>query len=377
MRVPASVRRSPGLVAALALAAGALVAMLGLHLGQDVRIRMRTLLTMEPPPGPLVVRVGEHTLSVSGALVRSQSDRHRLVLRAWAPTPTVEVVEAGRGEVRMAVENLPRRVRLEAVGPVREERLGTTRVVDFSPAATGRLGFADRSAEVTFAALGDTGDDPTWAEALRRAAEMEADFFLHLGDLIYSDNMLPNIVRIMEAAPLPIYMVRGNHDYRNQERIDFMRGLGPPYYLFRMGGASFIVLDNSNNYLPGFWRRSTQYRWFTGMLGLPREGPLFVAAHKPPFDRRPDAPADLDDRPFAQALMRDFVRAGVRAVFAGHAHATHLWMQDGIPYVINGEGYQSPEGPRRHRMAWVRVRGWDVDIRQVPIWTGSQADPSR
>ncbi len=361
-------RRSPWLVFALALATGALMVTLGLHLGRDVRIRMRTLLRMDPPPGALVVRVGDHTLSVSGALVRSQIGRDRVVLRAWAPTPTVEVVEAGPGEVRLAVENLPHRVRLEAAGPAREERRGTTRVVDFPPATTRRLGFAERSREVTFAALGDTGDDPTWTEALSMAARMEADFFLHLGDLIYSDNMLPNIVRIMETAPLPVYMARGNHDYRNQARIDFMRGLGPPYYLFRMGGASFIVLDNANNYLPGFWHRSTQYRWLTGMLGLPREGPLFVAAHKPPFDRRPDHQAYLDDHPFAEALMRDFVRAGVRAVFAGHVHETHLWMQDGIPYVLNGEGYESRRGPRQHRMAWVRVRGWDVEIRQVPIW---------
>jgi predicted phosphodiesterase len=342
---------------------------LGLHLGQDVRIRMRTLVVLDPPPAPVAVRLGDHRLSVTGALVRSQ-EAGRLVLRAWAPTPAIDVVTAAAGPVTVVVENLPRRAQLEAAGPVEETRQGIRRTLAFRPAETRHLGFAGPGRDVTFAALGDTGDDPTWVEALRLAAHMDADFFLHLGDLIYEDAQMPAIARILETAPLPVYVMRGNHDYRNQARIDFMRALGPPYYLFRMGSATFVVLDNAGNYLPTFWRRSTQYRWLTGVLGLPREGPLFVAAHKPPFDRRPDHEAYLDDEPFALQLMQDFARAGVTAVFAGHAHATHWWVQDGIPYVVNGEGFHSPRGPRQHQMAWARVRGREVVIHQVPIWGG-------
>jgi len=254
---------------------------------------------------------------------------------------------------------------------VEEARRGTTRVLDFEPATTRRLGFADRSREVTFAALGDTGGDPTWVEALRLAANLEADFFLHLGDLIYEDPQMPNISQILANAPVPVYAVRGNHDYRNQARIDFMRALGPPYYLFRMGGVTFVMLDNAGDYLPTFWRWSTQYRWLTGTLGLPREGPLFVVMHKPPFDRRSGRRrAMMRDQGFAARLMRDFQHAAVAAVFTGDIHETHLWVEDGIPYVVSGEGFKSRTGPKRHRMALVRVRGWDVEIRQVPIWGG-------
>lgn len=73
------------------------------------------------------------------------------------------------------------------------------------------------------------------------------------------------------------------------------------------------------------------------------------------------------DRPFARALMRDFVRAGVDAVFTGHVHDSHLWVEDGIPYVVSGEGLGSM-GVEGSRMAWVRVRGRQVVIEQVPIW---------
>jgi predicted phosphodiesterase len=361
------VRINRWLAVLLIAASLALLVPLGLYLGQDVRIRLHTLVTLDPPPAPTVVRHGSHALSVTGALVRER-DAGRLVLRAWAPTPTLEVIEGGPGPLTVVVENLPQRVRLEATGPVEEARSGTTRTLTFTPGATRRLGFVDRGREVTFVALGDTGDDPTWTEALQLAARMGADFFLHLGDLIYEDQQMPGIARILAAAPVPVYMVRGNHDYRNQARIDFMRALGPPYYLFRMGGATFIVLDDAGNYLPTFWRRSTQYRWFTGALGLPREGPLFVVAHKPPFDRRPDHRAYLDDEPFARQLMQDFARAGVAAVLTGHVHATHYWVQDGIPYVVSGEGMDSPTGPRRHRLAWVQVRGLQVSIEQIPIW---------
>jgi hypothetical protein len=150
-----------------------------------------------------------------------------------------------------------------------------------------------------------------------------------------------------------------------------MRALGPPYYTFQLGGATFIVLDDAGNYLPTFWRGSTQYRWLTAVLNEPHAGPLFVAAHKPPFDRRSDHRAYLDDEPFARQLMQDFARAGVVAMLTGHVHATHYWVEDGIPYVVSGEGMDSPTGPRRHRMAWVRVRGLEVTIEQIPIWGGS------
>jgi hypothetical protein len=135
-----------------------------------------------------------------------------------------------------------------------------------------------------------------------------------------------------------------------------------------MGSATFVVLDNAGDYLPGFWRRSTQYRWWRDALAEPREGPLFVVMHKPPFDRRTGPKrAPMLDRPFARALMRDFDRAGVAAVFTGHVHDTFRWVQDGIPYIVSGEGL-SELGVERSRMTWAEVRGWEVHVAQVPIW---------
>src|SRR5262249_25948916 len=150
--------------------------------------------------------------------------------------------------------NVPARLRLESAGPVEETRTGLVRALRFAPAATRRLALVDPGREVTFALLGDTGDDPTFDEALALAARRGADFFLHVGDLIYEDAQMPHLSRILATAPVPIYVARGNHDYRNQARIDFMRALGPPYYTFQIGGATFIVLDDAGNYLPTFWR---------------------------------------------------------------------------------------------------------------------------
>ena len=150
-----------------------------------------------------------------------------------------------------------------------------------------------------------------------------------------------------------------------------MRRLGPPYYAFRFGAASFVVLDNAGDYLPTLWRDSTQYRWWTGVLAEPRPGPLFVAMHKPPFDRRsgPRSAGMLDHR-FAAQLMRDFRQAGVDAVFAGHVHDAHLWVEDGIPYVVSGEGFESPQPSGENRVARVRVRAGQVAIEYLPIWRG-------
>jgi predicted phosphodiesterase len=168
---------------------------------------------------PDTVRIGDHTFAVTGAFVRDvQSDR--LSLRAWAPTPNIRVIQPGNSnQVTVQVENLPTRVRLEASGPVAQERDGLIRTLRFSPKATRRLGFIDAERQVSFAVLGDTGDSPTFIQALRLAASRGADFLIHAGDLIYRDEQMPHIRDILATSPLPVFTVRGNHDYRTTARI--------------------------------------------------------------------------------------------------------------------------------------------------------------
>lgn len=353
----------------------ALLVDLGGDLLEDRGIRLRGLITLDPPPSPVVIRLDGHTLSVMGALVRAVRSDH-VSLRAWEPTPTIRVIEPGDpGQITLEVENLPLRVRLSASGPVEEDRRGPTRILRFAPQDTHRLGFTDPEREVTFAVLGDTGDSATFVQALHLAASQGADFLIHAGDLIYRDEQIAHVQEILATSPLPIFTVRGNHDYRNEARIDVMRGLSPAFYAFRMGGVTFIILDNGISYIPTLWWRSTQYRWLTDVLSMPREGPLFVAMHKPPFDPRPARQHHgMEDEGFAEALMRGFTRAGVDAVFAGHIHASHRWVRDGIPYVVSGEGFTSPAGSNCNRMAWVHVRGWEVTIAQIPIWGPAYAE---
>jgi 3',5'-cyclic AMP phosphodiesterase CpdA len=338
---------------------------------RDWRVRVRTLVKVDPPPGPVEVRLAGHRLSVTGAVL-THALPDRLALRAWTPGPTVRVTEAaGPDSVLITIANVPPRARLESSGPVEEERAGTTRRLRVAPRATRRIAFVGPDDDLGFFVLGDTGDNPGFGSALLLGAIKRADFLLHTGDVVYDDAQLPNIRRILDASPLPVYFARGNHDYRNAERLRFMRELGPPYYVFRVGAATFVVLDNAGDYLPMLWRHSTQYRWWTGTRAEPRPGPLFVAMHKPPFDRRtgPQRAAMLDRR-FAGQLMRDFRQAGVDAVFTGHVHDAHLWVEDGIPYVVSGEGFESPHPSGENRVAWIRIRGGQVAVEYIPIWRG-------
>jgi predicted phosphodiesterase len=348
----------------------ALLVQLALSLLVDWRVRLHTLVKLDPAPGPVTVEVGGVTLTVTGALLRDRAPDGTVVLRAWAPDPVLRVVRgSGPQPVRLRVENLPARATLDAAGPVDEHRSGIARILSFDASATRRLGFRVPDDAVTFAVLGDTGDSGVFSEALHTAAVQGADFLIHAGDVVYEDSQMPAITAILAGAPIPVYVARGNHDYRNAQRIAFLRGLGPPYYVIRMGGATIVVLDNGGEYIPTFWRRSSQYRWWRERLGEPRAGPLFVAMHKPPFDRRTGPlRAPMLDPPFARALMADFKAAGVDAVLTGHVHETHLWVEDGIPYVVVGEGMAYPERAEGSRMAWVRVHGWAVEIEQVPIW---------
>jgi predicted phosphodiesterase len=356
------------LTIAMLIAGLVIAAELGTRLLADRRIRLRGLVSVDPPAAPVVVRLEHHTLALTGAVVRAVQPRH-LILRAWAPTPTVSVVEPGDAEqIALEVENLPPRVELQAAGPAEEERRGLTRLLRFAPQTTRRLGFADRTRDLTFAVLGDTGDSRTFAAALQLAARQGADFLLHAGDLVYRDEQIPHIEALLASSPLPIYTVRGNHDYRNDRRLHLMRRLAPPSYAFQLGGATFVVLDNATDYLPTFWKRSAQYRWLIPTLGLAREGPLFVAMHKPPFDPRTGQRhrGAMQDTGFARALMRDFAMAGVDAVLTGHIHESHIWARHGVPYVVSGQGATLPE--EENHMAWVVVHGRNVTITQIPIW---------
>jgi hypothetical protein len=359
-------------VALLLLAVLVLAATVAAVLLRDARIRLRTLIMLDPPAAPVEVEVGGHRLSITGATVTSRAG-DRLWLRAWTPGPTLRVTQAaGSGTVEVSVDNVLRRTRVEAAGPVEETPVGLTRRLRFAPSATRWLAFVGPDDGVDFFVLGDTGDNPGFAAALQLGAIKGADFLLHTGDLVYDDLQIPNLRRLFAISPLPIYFVRGNHDYRNDLRVAFLRELGPPYYAFRVGGAAFLVLDNAGDYLPGLWRHSTQYHWWTGALGEPRPGPLFVVMHKPPFDRRTGPRrAGMVDRPFARQLMADFRRAGVEAVFTGDIHGAYLWVEDGIPYVISGEGFETPRGSSEvNLVAWARLRGGRLAVEFIPIWRG-------
>jgi hypothetical protein len=363
-------RRWP--VALLLLAVLALAATLAAVFLRDTRIRLRTLIALDPPAAPVVVEVAGHRLSITGAGVADRSG-DRLRLRAWAPGPTIRVIEAaGTGAIEVTLDNLLRRTRLEAAGPVEETPEGLARRLRFDPHSTRWLAFVGPDDDVAFFVLGDTGDNPGFGAALQLGAIKGADFLLHTGDLVYDDAQIPNLRRLFAISPLPIYFVRGNHDYRNDRRVAFMRELGPPYYAFRLGGAAFLVLDNAGDYLPGLWRHSTQYHWWTGALGEPRPGPLYVAMHKPPFDRRTGPRrAGMVDQAFARQLMADFRRAGVEAVFTGDVHGAYLWVEDGIPYVVSGEGFETPRGSSEvNQVAWARLRGGRLAVEFIPIWRG-------
>ena len=367
MRVRARRAIAAGLVG---LAGVGLLGHLALSLLTDWRVRLHTLVKLDPPPAALTVDAGEVALTVTGALLRERAADGTLVLRAWAPNPVVRVTRAsGRQPIRLHVENLPERATLDASGPIDERRSGTARTLSFDGAETRRLAFRVPDDAVTFAVLGDTGDSAVFAQALHATKLRGGDFLIHAGDVVYEDEQMPAIAGILAGAPVPVYVVRGNHDYRNAQRIAFLQSLGPPYYVIGMGGATVVVLDNAGEYLPTFWRRSSQYRWWRERLAEPRAGPLFVAMHKPPFDRRTGPRrAPMLDKPFALALMADFKAAGVDAVLTGHVHETHLWIEDGIPYVVVGEGMSYSERPEGSRMAWIHVRGWTVEVEQVPIW---------
>lgn len=355
---------SRGLRAALFLAAGLVLGAAGWEALEN--LSLVPFLWSSPPEPRGRARNGAYEVVSAGAAVVELGAR-AVTLRAWAPSMRAAVTPLQGAPITVTIQNLPRRARLGAAPGVSERVSGSDRVLSGPDAARWEFHYDLSRDDLRFAVVGDTGASRTFEQALRTAAGLEADFAVVVGDLAYSDRDIPRLRALLTAAPLPVYVGRGNHDYASGARRDFIGPLAPPYYAFAFGGAAFVVLDTGREFLPGLGVDSGQHEWLRRTLADPLGSPVFVFMHKPPLRRHPEAFGHaMWDRPYARALVRDFERAGVRMVFAGHLHEHDTWERRGVTYVITGEGKTPRAG--RPQMAVVDVQAGIAHLRFVPIW---------
>jgi Icc-related predicted phosphoesterase len=337
------VRRSLILLAALSALA------LGVGLGHGLRFPPPR---WDPAPLPTSVEARGVRVAAEGAyLVRDEGTR--LVFRASAPEPVLQLDATDGVTAVLALQNVHPEAKAIAVGPrtptVRRE--GPVRELSVALAAGDsmrvRFAFPERQT-FRFAAIGDAGGEGELAHCLRRAAELGADFLLHLGDVGYTDDAFVTAERILAEAPLPIFAAIGNHDLAGPVAhmgASFTEIFGPRNTVFRLGGVTFLNVDTAADTLPPsrgargrLLRELARQRHAEGTTD-----PVIVFTHRPLRDPR-NPHAELGEshalnRAWESSWLRGTLKGlGATALLAGHIHESHEFDDAGLPTWVAGEG---------------------------------------
>jgi len=305
-----------------------------------------------------LTEVGEASLfrvEADGASFLGEEDGV-LVFRAYVPEPMLLVTAKEPTSARLRLENLSPRVLDE--GFPASQVLGLTRSYTLPIQPEEGLVLKLRLPQqerYRFAALGDTGGGEELRQALDRAAALGADFFLHLGDLQYTETGLQDASTILAAAPLPVYAAIGNHDFhgKGDDLVgQFQRLIGPRNAYFTLAGVSFLNLDTAADTYPAAGgERGKLVRRLWDMAHP--EQPLVVFTHRPLADPRVDlghideeADHALHHQAEVDWLQQVYDHFGADLVLNGHIHASYETTIGGIPTWVVGNGLELPEiGP--------------------------------
>ncbi|MDR2523391.1 MAG: metallophosphoesterase [Synergistaceae bacterium] len=199
--------------------------------------------------------------------------------------------------------------------------------------------------EFSFVVVGDTqGPNSKFPRVLPSILEEEGLLFVfNLGDLVNyatEEEYQDTFFRHVRDLTLPFLTCASNHDhFRSKDAANYSRLFGAPhYYLFSVGRACFIVLDNGQD-----WSlNEAQFTWLESALEKARPFTWrFVMMHRPLQDPRPNRkkPHDMSGSPKnVERLNRLFDDYGVTMVFTGHIHSYYSGKWGDTPYIITGGG---------------------------------------
>jgi acid phosphatase type 7 len=241
-----------------------------------------------------------------------------------------------------------------------------------------RIDLAERIGPVgdalRFHCVGDTGGwrdpGPQRRVAAAMAAERDARFFFHLGDVVYphgeADHYRPQFEAAYAGYPAPIFAVPGNHDAENG-RLQGELALAPfcahfcsdspplheastavrpparqPHIHFTLVHELVRIVGLWANVPEGGQFAEDQLQWLIGELrDTPDDVVLILAVHQPVFSVDVTHGSNLE---LADLLDECAARAGrgPDAVFSGHAHLYERFSRrrDGreVPFIVAGAG---------------------------------------
>jgi predicted phosphodiesterase len=304
-------------------------------------------LQWEPASPPVLGEAQDFRVEADGAIFLGEEEGV-LRFRAFVPEPVFLVQAKTATTARLRVDNLHPECVDRGAEAVRIDGLRRDYEFAIEPGEglMVRPQFPERES-YSFAALGDTGSGPELAASLARAAELGADFFLHLGDLHYKGIPLAEAARAFDGASIPSYVAIGNHDFHrglNFPWRDFQESIGPRNASFTLAGVDFVNLDTAADHYPA--TSGERGELLDLLLVRPRpEDTLVVFTHRPLVDQRvplghiaPERDHALHHASEVAWLREAYLQLGADLVLNGHIHASYGTEVDGIPTWIVGNG---------------------------------------
>lgn len=174
-------------------------------------------------------------------------------------------------------------------------------------------------------------DNANLRKALVQAKPSNPQFIIGLGD--YSDvgiiNELQNAKKEFDSTGLRYFLAVGDHDLwdcRNRNlapNCNFEEVFGPSYQSFTYDQFSFIILDNSDNYLG---MREEQWKWLFREFHKAEDAQvkgIYVFIHEPLYHPSSDhfmGRVEGNLKTEARNLIRSLSERGVKKVFSGDTH---------------------------------------------------------
>ncbi len=283
-----------------------------------------------------------------GAIFQSLTDDGALMFRAFVPEPRLTLRTQSAQEWRLIVNNVHRDASLSSTTPDdswREDRVNLTRTITGRSQTGGTIRFAWRFPtpdRFRFAAIGDTGGNTELLWVLRRAADLEADFILHLGDFVYERGDFERARKAFDAALIPSFVAIGNHEFHSGWRSThqkFTQHIGPLNSTFTLGGVQFVNLDTAADHWPPY--RGARARLLQQLPVVADGGPIneyVVYTHRPLADPDPVRDHDINGLGEADWLRERLLGLGVQKLLVGHIHIKEEYDDGGLHTYITGQG---------------------------------------
>lgn len=206
------------------------------------------------------------------------------------------------------------------------------------------------------------GDDLEIARSLiRRAEENQCEFILHAGDLCHGPGLVPELMALLDASPVPVYHCLGNHDTDKTPLLETLAAYHMPagHYFFDHGDYRIIVMDPNHCIVDGEYihydmgnyyaipqtRDATppeQLDWLAKTIDT-APGRCVIVSHSS-YEREDNA---REYREFQRIVRTANEKSPgkVLLVMNGHLHHDHRAIVDNVLYWdVNSVNYEWVEG---------------------------------